>query len=64
MLLLLFYYGLIGLLLSIIINILTWLAYKPPLTTMEVLACILLWPTVIAVFINLENGVEQEFEEE
>jgi len=37
--------------------------YRPILGVIEVLACILLWPTVIASFINTMNGFDEEIEE-
>ena len=64
MLSILLYYGLIGLILSIFLNLLLWSVYRPLLGATEVLACILLWPTVIASFINTMNGVEEDIEEE
>jgi len=60
----LLYYGLIGFILSIFLNLLLWAMYRPLLGAIEVLACILLWPSVISSFINTMNGVEEDIEEE
>ena len=57
------FYGLVGLILSILLNGLLWAMYRPQLGVIEVLACILLWPTVIASFINSMNGFDEEIEE-
>ena len=41
-----------------------WAMHRPILGAIEVLACILLWPSVISSFINTMNGVEEDIEEE
>lgn len=58
----LFYLG-FGVFLSIIINALQWSVYRPQLSAIEVLACILLWPNVVSSFINSMNGIEEEVED-
>ena len=57
------YYGVIGFILSIFLNLLLWAMHRPILDAMEVFACILLWPTVVVSFINSMNGVDEELEE-
>ena len=59
----LLFYGGIGLILSIFINALLWAQYKPTLSNLEVLACIILWPNVVNSFINSMNGIEEDIEE-
>ena len=58
------YYGVIGFIFSIFLNITLWALHRPILKSVETLACILLWPTVLTSFINTMNGVEEEIEEE
>lgn len=58
----LFYLG-FGVFLPIIINALQWSVYKPQMSGIQTLACILLWPNVISSFINLMNGVEEEIQD-
>jgi len=57
------YYGVIGVILSIFLNLVLWALHRPILGAMEVFACIILWPTVISSFINTMNGIEEELEE-
>jgi len=57
------YYGVFGFILSIFLNIVLWSMHRPILGGFEVIACIILWPTVITSFINTLNGVEEEIEE-
>jgi hypothetical protein len=57
------FYGLVGLILSILLNGLLWAMHRPQLDAIEVFACILLWPSVVASFIDALNGIEEEIEE-
>jgi len=57
------YYGLIGVLLSIFLNLILWAMHRPLLDGMETFACIILWPIVITSLINTLNGIEEEIEE-
>lgn len=59
----LLFYGGIGLILSIFLNALLWAMYRPSLGALEIIACILLWPSVISSFINTMNGIEEDIEE-
>ena len=56
----LIFYGLIGVIISFIVNGTLWAMYRPLLTFTENLATIILWPTVISSFINSMNGAEEE----
>jgi len=51
-------YLLIGLLLSLGMNVTLWACRKPNLTFMESVASIVLWPSVIASFLNNYYGYE------
>ena len=51
------YFG-IGLLLSLGMNLSLWAFRKPTLSIAESLATILLWPSVIASFLNSYYGYE------
>ena len=59
----LFIYALIGFILSFLLNAMMWSAHQPALTLVDIVACILFWPTVLASFINSMNGIEEDLEE-
>lgn len=48
----------IGLSLAILINILCWVRHMDTLKGLELLACIIVWPKVIASFIEQTKGIE------
>jgi hypothetical protein len=52
------FYGVVGLILSIFLNLVLWAIHRPTLDAIEVFACILLWPSIVASFINTLNGVK------
>ena len=54
------YYPASGLILSILINLVLWAFYKPQLSSIQVIACILMWPTVVCTMINTLNGIEED----
>ena len=58
-----FIYGLIGFILSFILNAMFWSVHQPALSFTGILACIFFWPTVLASFINNMNGLEEDLEE-
>tara|TARA_R110000744_G_scaffold80835_1_gene158870 strand:+ start:1016 stop:1210 length:195 start_codon:yes stop_codon:yes gene_type:complete len=60
----LIYYSLIGFILSIILNITLWALHRPILSAMEIIGCIILWPTTINSIINSFNGVEEDLGED
>lgn len=49
------FYGGFGVILTLFINALLYGLYRPVLSIVENIVCILLWPTVIAEFINEAN---------
>jgi hypothetical protein len=51
----LLFYGGVGAILALIINALFYGLYRPVLSIVENIACILLWPVVITEFINSAN---------
>ena len=46
-------YIIVGILISILINISLWMVYRPRLGFQEVLITILIWPVVIKEFIKI-----------
>lgn len=46
-------YIIVGILISILINIGLWMVYRPKLDSQEVLVTILIWPIVIKEFIKI-----------
>ena len=58
------YYGAIGFILSIFLNLVLWALHRPFLGAMEVFACTILWPITLTSLINTLNGIEEEIEEE
>jgi hypothetical protein len=49
------FYGGFGVIVTLVINALLYGVYRPVLSIVENIACILLWPTVIVEFINEVN---------
>ena len=59
----LLYYGSVGFILSIILNITLWALHRPSLSAIEILACTVLWPTTVATLISTLNGEHEDIED-
>ena len=59
----LLYYGSVGFILSLILNITLWAIHRPSLSAMEIIACTLLWPTTVATLISTLNGEQEDIED-
>ena len=59
----LLYYSSVGFILSIILNITLWALHRPSLNAIEVIACIILWPTTVITLLNTLNGEQEEIED-
>jgi hypothetical protein len=53
-------YGIIGFMVSIVLNLINWAGHKPALSFIEILSCLLFWPSVIVGFIK---ATDENFEE-
>jgi len=58
----LLFYGSVGFILSIILNITLWTFHRPFLSGVEILACTILWPTTITTLVNTFKGEQEDLD--